>query len=208
MNTVENVSASKPAVGGAVWRAPLGTKLPDNAADKLDEAFVSLGYISDEGLKHNINRSTSDTKAWGGDLVMTSETDKSDEYKFTCIEALNPEVLKMVNGNSNVEGTLADGMTVKSNSKELDEAAYVIERILRGNVIARTVIERAKVGNIDEITESDNTPIGYSVTLKPYPDANGDTSKTFYKKGSGASTLSEEPGDEPVAVEEDTTWQE
>lgn len=200
MNTVENVSASKPRVGGAVFRAPLGTALPTSADGELDSAFVSLGYISDEGLKHNINRSTSDTKAWGGDLVLTSETDKSDEYKFTCLEALNPEVLKMVNGNGNVSGTPADGMTVKSNSKELDEAAYVIDRILRGNVVARTVIERAKVSAIDEITESDNDPIGYSVTLKTYPDENGDTSKTFYKKDSGASTLSAQTGGKPVAA--------
>lgn len=201
MNTVENVSASKPAVGGAVWRAPLGTELPTTADETLDEAFKSLGYISDEGLKHNINRSTSDTKAWGGDLVISSETDKSDEYKFACIEALNAEVLKMVNGNENVEGTIADGMTVKSNSKELEEAAYVIDRILRGNVVARTVISRAKVSNIEEITENDTDPIGYSVTLKAYPDSNGDTSKTFYKVPAASSNLSaEKSGGKPVTT--------
>ena len=44
----KNVSAAKPKVGGAVWRAPLGTPLPTDAKSALNEAFESLGYISSE----------------------------------------------------------------------------------------------------------------------------------------------------------------
>lgn len=35
----KNVSAAKPKVGGAVWRAPLGTPLPTDAKSALNEAF-------------------------------------------------------------------------------------------------------------------------------------------------------------------------
>ena len=40
-----NVTAAKPQVGGAVWRAPLSTPLPTDATTKLDPAFKSLGYL-------------------------------------------------------------------------------------------------------------------------------------------------------------------
>ena len=46
MADAKNVTAAKPKVGGAVWRAPLGTTLPTDAKTALDKAFKSLGYIS------------------------------------------------------------------------------------------------------------------------------------------------------------------
>ena len=138
--TVANVSAAKPKVGGAIYKAPIGTALPTNATAELDPAFVSLGYMSDAGLKRAINLSTNPIKAWGGDTIANPQTDKSEKFTFEAAEVLNPEVQKLVNGDSNVSGTVAEGMTVKINTKELEEHAYVIEEILRGGVLKRTVI--------------------------------------------------------------------
>ena len=39
MPTVSNVSAGKPKVSGAVFRAPLGTTLPTDATTSLGNAF-------------------------------------------------------------------------------------------------------------------------------------------------------------------------
>ena len=63
MADAKNVTAAKPKVGGAVWRAPLGTTLPTDAKTALDKAFKSLGYISSDGLtnaKSQIRASSSD----------------------------------------------------------------------------------------------------------------------------------------------------
>ena len=40
-NTVSNVTAGKPKIGGAVFRAALGSTLPTDATTALDAAFKS-----------------------------------------------------------------------------------------------------------------------------------------------------------------------
>ena len=49
MPTVANVSAGKPKVSGAVYRAALGSTLPTDATTSLDAAFKELGYVSEDG---------------------------------------------------------------------------------------------------------------------------------------------------------------
>ena len=39
MADATKVTAAKPKVGGAIWRAPLGTPLPTDAKNELDKAF-------------------------------------------------------------------------------------------------------------------------------------------------------------------------
>ena len=42
MALTQNVTAGKPAVGGAIKSAPIGTVLPTDATTALDEAFKSF----------------------------------------------------------------------------------------------------------------------------------------------------------------------
>ena len=53
MQNATLVGVAKPAAGGAVYRAPLGTALPTSTDAELNEAFKSLGYISDDGLTNS-----------------------------------------------------------------------------------------------------------------------------------------------------------
>ena len=58
-NNVNYVSAAKPKVAGAIYRAPLGTTLPTDATTALDSGFKALGYVSNEGMT---NANSSDTE--------------------------------------------------------------------------------------------------------------------------------------------------
>lgn len=179
-----NVTTAKPKIGGAIYTAPLGTELPKDTASELDEAFKSLGYISEDGLSNEDKRESEEIQAWGGDVVESAQKSKADKFTYTLIEALNIEVLKEIYGKDNVTGDLKTGITVKSNSKPLEEHCLVIEMILKNNTVKRIVIPKGKVSEVGEIKYVDNEAAGYETTLQAFPDAEGNTHYE-YIKGAG-----------------------
>ena len=50
MPDVTKVTAGKPNVGGAIYRAPFGSTLPTSTSATLDAAFKELGYASEDGV--------------------------------------------------------------------------------------------------------------------------------------------------------------
>lgn len=185
MSTQANVSVGKPKIGGAIYRAPLGSTLPTNATEALDAAFKALGYCSDDGLVNTNTASTETIKAWGGDIVLQPQTEKPDTFTVTFIEALNDEVLKAAYGDDNVSGTLSTGITVRANSTEIPACAWVIDMVLNGDTAKRIVIPNGQVTEVGDITYKDDTAIGYPLTITAYPgDATsfgGDTHKEYIK---------------------------
>ena len=173
-NTATNVTAGKPKVGGAIYRAPIGTTLPTDATTALDNAFVCLGYVSEDGLTNDNSPESEDIKAWGGDIVYSAETEKTDTFQFTLIEATNVNVLKHVYGDDNV--TQANGsITIRANSTPTAYRSYVIESILRDGTAKRVVIPSAKVTSVGDIVYKDDTLHGYDTTITAVADTAGNT---------------------------------
>lgn len=190
MPSSSNVSAGKPKVTGAIFMAPIGTTLPTDSTTSLAAGFVELGYASDAGVVNSESRETETIKAWGGDTVLKPFTGKEDTFKFTLIEALNIDALKLVYGKSNVSGALSTGITIKSAAEDLESHSFVIEMVLNG-AIKRIVIPSAKVTEVGDITYADGEAIGYDTTLSCVPDSNGGTHYEYIKAvSSSADTTS------------------
>lgn len=189
MPQASNVSAGKPNVTGAVFRAPLGISLPTNAREDLAEGFNDLGYVSEDGVTNSNSPSSQNIKAWGGAIVYAYQNEKPDTMKLKLIEALNPEVQKAVYGSDNVEGTLESGITIKANAKEAEEGAWVIDMALRENTMKRIVIPDGKVTQVGDIVYVDNDVIGYDLTITCLPDESGNTHYEYLVRVPNTSTL-------------------
>ena len=181
-NTSANVSVGKPMIGGAVFVAPIGTTLPATAVATLDNAFEALGYISEDGVSNSLERTTENIKAWGGDIVLSPQTEKLDTWTMTFIESLNATVLEQVFGSDNVSGDLTTGLTVKANSKELDHSVWVIDVEMNGGHKKRVVIPNGKISEVGDVVYADSEAVGYEITLTALPDAQGNTHYEYIKQ--------------------------
>ena len=188
MSDTQNVSTAKPKIGGAIYTAPLGTKVPTDATSELDVAFKGLGYISEDGFVNTNTPDSDSINAWGGDTVAVIQNSKEDTFQYTLIEALNVEVLKEVYGKDNVTGDLETGISVKSNSKEYEPHILVVDMVLKNKVLKRIVIPNGTISEMGDITYADGDAVGYETTLTASPDESGNSHYEYIQK----STTGEE----------------
>lgn len=192
-NNSMNVTTGKPKKAGAIYRAPLGTTLPEDATTALDAAFKCLGYASEDGVTNNNSPETDSVKAWGGDTVLHFQTGKEDTFGFTLLEVMNEDVLKAVYGDANVTVTAADTtnpkqIAVVANADEQEACCWVIEMIMTNSSIKRIVIPNGKVTEVGEVTYTDSDAVGYETTVACVPDKDGNTHYEYMSVGKKLST--------------------
>lgn len=177
------VTSGKPRVGGAIYRAPLGTELPKDATSKLNEAFKSLGYCSEDGLTNTMSLEMQKTKAWGGDTVFETQLSFDDEYQFKLIEAMDEEVLKAYYGDNNVTGNLESGIKIEVDGSEQQYCSWVVDLVLKDGILKRIVIPCAKITEKEEIVYNGKDPIGYGIKLGAIKGDGKNTHIEYLSKG-------------------------
>lgn len=183
-NTATNVSTGKPNISGAVYTAPIGTTIPTDATTALDAAFVSLGYVSEDGLSNNNELSVEAIKAWGGNIVLRSLTEMNDEFSLVLIETENVDVLKAVYGDANVTVDASGNATIDVKAEDPEERIWVFELALRGGRAKRIVIPDGAITSRDEISYNDADAIAHGITISAYPDSTGSTHKEYLEAAS------------------------
>src|SRR5699024_11053167 len=95
-----NVAVGKPnlAVSAGVRTAPVGTARPTGVGGPYDSAYVSVGYVSDEGVTESSERSAEEIRARGGTTVRTVQTEFGTTLSLPLIESRNADTLKFVFG--------------------------------------------------------------------------------------------------------------
>ena len=180
---VQNVSVGEPAVAGAIYRAAVGTTLPTSASESLAAGFKTFGYISEDGLTNSNSRDTSTVKDWSGADIMTLQNGKTDTFKYKMMEVKNVEVLKDVYGDENVSGSLATGIAISVNAKELSAHSYVVDTLLSGGYLKRIVIPNGKVTEIADLVYKKTEALGYEVTITALPDSSENTHYEYIEAG-------------------------
>lgn len=189
MSTVSNVTVGKPNKTGAIFVAPLGTPLPTSVSEAKNVAFTNVGYISEDGVT-NTNTATNTTqKAWGGSVVLVTQDEKPDMFKFTMIETLGLTPMEVVYGKNNVSGNLSTGITVTANGDAPDDMSWIIDMVMRNGVLKRIVIPNASVDTVEDIVYKDNEIVGYPVTISAKPDSSNNTHYEYIKEPAATYTV-------------------
>ena len=180
------VTTGKPkSVSGSIYRAPLSTTAPSDATTALAAGFVSLGYVSEDGVTISPRKISSyEKKAWGGAVVLSGIETVAYNAKFTLIDEAEMNVLKTIYGENNVTGTnISNGITVTVKPDDFEYYSWVIETLLdNGKKAKRIYIPKAKVTEVGDVVYKDNEAIGYEVTLSGVVDANDVFAKEFIKQ--------------------------
>ena len=174
-NNAMYVSTGKPNVAGAVFTAPIGTVLPTDATTPLGDAYIGLGYVSEDGLSNSNDMSISTIKEWGGLIVYNSLDEFTAQFSLTLIESENVDVLKTVYGDDNVTVAVDGTIHVKVTSADPQERVFVFDLALRNGLAKRIVIADGAITAREEINYTASDVIGYGITISAYPDANGKT---------------------------------
>ena len=174
--SASKVFVGRPKVGGAIFRAPIGTALPTSELTALDPAFIQQGHVDADGFKRAITKAFNSIKAWGGEEVAKPRTELSVSAAFNLIQTLDPDVNKTVFGSDAVavtEPTPTAGtkIAVAFDGADLPPSAWVVD-LAQGTRIRRIVFGNAEIATeaFEQVFKDDELEM-YPVELAIYRDA-------------------------------------
>lgn len=154
--------------------APLGTPLPTDAVDELDEDFEGCGWMGEDGFRNNIARDTEKKRAFSGQVVKVVQNSYDETIQVTFYER-SPIVLKTVFGHGNVSVSYTGGhrkTVVRHDDAQLPRQSYVI-RTVEGVKTSMLVVPEGQITEVDEIQIVHNELWMYTCTIDCYKPESG-----------------------------------
>ena len=188
MANVNNITSSNPGRNGVMFRGPIGAELPTDALSELDELFIDQGIVGEDGVSQAITRDTEDVKAYGGDIVYTLQTDFGEEFTVVLYESRNVETLKTVFGEDNVTEDSEGNITVRHNKAKLPRSSFIFDHEIDQGV-KRQVMAIGQVVSVGDIVNVHSDIVKYELTVKAYPDADGNVLTEYIAADDGSNAL-------------------
>lgn len=173
------IGAGAPAVSatGGILVAPLGTALPTNETTAPHASFVKLGYVSEDGIEPQGERTVEAVKDWNADIIAQLQTEHSVRFGLTLYNYFDPDVLKEVFGADNVTitaATVSSGTKVKitETGSVLPHRAWIFDMAHESKKY-RIVLPDAKISEVSESPYQVGGLLAFPITIEAFPDATG-----------------------------------
>lgn len=181
-NNRGNVSTVKGVAGGYLFSAPVGTSLPENFWDPLDEAFECLGFVTEDGLKEAPDGSADDIKDMSGDIVGQTDESTTETLVFALME-ISEMSLATRYGHDNVDGNDASQIVVDHNwAKAKEERSIVADLVMKNGRRWRKVIADSTVSERGEMQLNGANVASHEVTVKYLSDSEGSYCKDYIQQ--------------------------
>ena len=152
------------SLGGAVFYAPKGTPLPADHSVDLDDDFIPVGILSEDGITEALSVDVNKIKGWpGGQTVRITNTSTEKTVQFTMLEN-SPLAAKLYYGASDPVSAGTGARVDIASAIPTVEGTFVIEKH-DGDVVERRCIDVAQVSERGDKTATNEDVSGFECTL-------------------------------------------
>jgi hypothetical protein len=168
-----NVAANvRVGITGSIYSAPVGTPLPASQSTALNAAFSDLGYCNEDGISETFDDSVEDIIAWqSAQVVRATTSESSASLSWTMIETRANTLLTFHRG-STLTAPTAGNFRLDVKPIAADPRSWVLD-VVDGTKLIRIVVGLGEVVERGEVMYRNGEAVGYPVTVRCYPDANG-----------------------------------
>lgn len=176
---------------GAMKKGAIGATAPTDARTQLGNGWSdAAGYISENGITLNLNRSTSPLKDWGLNTVRVMATDFTTNITGEFLQ-MDEATAKTLFGEGNVTVTPATSTkpaTLKlSIGPDMPEEHTFVFNMKDGERRARIYVPNGQITQVGSPTFVPGAGNVWPFTLECYDDGTGHSVYMFFDNGQNAS---------------------
>lgn len=190
-NDVYLLGPDQSTTTGAMKKGAIGASAPTDARTQLGNGWSdAAGYISENGITLNLNRSTSPLKDWGLNTVRVMATDFTTNITGEFLQ-MDEAAAKTLFGEDNVTVTAATTTkpaTIKlSIGPDMPEQHAFVFNMKDGDRRARIYVPNGQITQVGSPTFVPGAGNVWPFTLECYDDGTGHSVYMFFDNGQTAS---------------------